>query len=334
MTFVRPLIFVLVTLALSAPTRVAAIELSHYAPGVPNVDDAFLPPPEAGQLIYAQYHFWYSTETFRSATGRDVDSVSFRGRLGNRRTATFDIDIDQFVIAPAFLWVPKNVTLFGARYGAYAMVPVGNPSVSASIDTQIGFGRDLDESVWDVGDVFIQPLWLMWTKPQWDLALGYGFSAPTGRYSDGSPTNVGFGFWEHQLQTSFRYHLDAAKTLSGFLVNTLEFGHNKEGADIIPGGHYTLQWAVRKNLASGWFQFAVLGYDSWQIYDDGGSDATDDARDSVHAAGVQLGIPKYGLAVKYMHEFLADDRFEGQLVSLTFALPLDPVVDKIASAFQ
>jgi hypothetical protein len=335
MTFVRPLLaFVLIGLALNAPTRVAAIELSHYAPGLPNVDDVFLPPPEAGELVYAQYFLWYSTDTYKNATGRKVDSVSFRGPLGNERRIDFDFDIDQFVIAPAFMWAPKNFSVLGARYGAYTVIPIGNPSSSAAIDTQIGFGRDLDDSAWGLGDVFFQPLWLMWSKPTWDLTFGYGFYAPTGRYSTGSSTNVGFGFWAHQVQDAFRYHFDAARTLSAVLTSTIEFNQNKEGADIVPGGQFTLQWALRKNLENGWLQFAVLGYDSWQMYDDGGSDATDDARDAVHAAGLQVGIPKYGLAVKYLHEFLAEDRFEGQVVSLFFALPLDPIIDKIASAFH
>ena len=52
----------------------------------------------------------------------------------------------------------------------------------------------------------------------------------------------------------------------------------------------------------------------------------------MHAAGVQLGIPKYGLAFKYLHEYLARDRFEGRGFTITFGLPLDPPIDRIAHA--
>ena len=37
-------------------------------------------------------------------------------------------------------------------------------------------------SQFGLSDVFVQPLWLGWTKEHWDLALGYGFYAPTGVY--------------------------------------------------------------------------------------------------------------------------------------------------------
>lgn len=33
-----------------------------------------------------------------------------------------------------------------------------------------------------------------------------------------------------------------------------------------------------------------------------------------------------------MHEYLARDRFEGQVFTITFALPFDPLIDKITHA--
>jgi hypothetical protein len=48
-----------------------------------------------------------------------------------------------------------------------------------------------------------------------------------------------------------------------------------------------------------------------------------------HAAS-QLGIPKYGVSLKYLHEFAARARFQGQGVTMTFVLPLDPLFEKVA----
>jgi hypothetical protein len=53
------------------------------------------------------------------------------------------------------------------------------------------------------------------------------------------------------------------------------------------------------------------------------------ALDEVHAASVQLGIPKYGVALKYQHEFAARARFQGQVVTITFGLPLDQLFEKV-----
>lgn len=63
--------------------------------------------------------------------------------------------------------------------------------------------------------------------------------------------------------------------------------------------------------------------------DDSGSDVVQETRDEVHGVGFQTGVPRLGLAVKYMHEFNARDRFEGQMVSIFFAVPLDPALEWI-----
>jgi hypothetical protein len=108
---------------------------------------------------------------------------------------------------------------------------------------------------------------------------------------------------------------------------TGELNENKEGADLVPGSHVTLNWGVRKNFLEDWLQFGIVGYDTWQVTRDSGPDAGSRQgrpKDQVHAAGLQLGVPKLGLQVNYSHEFAADDRFEGQTVSVAFALPLDP----------
>ena len=81
----------------------------------------------------------------------------------------------------------------------------------------------------------------------------------------------------------------------------------------------------------------MLGYDQWQVGFDSGADQVrllSGVLDSVHAAGVQLGVPKWGIALKYFHEFEARQCFQGQIVTFTFGLPLDPLVDLVAGLVQ
>lgn len=304
--------------ALGLARNAAAIEINHYFAGLPNIDDFFMPAPEQGRLIYGQYNLWYHTDTIRKSNGDKLDSIT--GPLGNK--IDVDVDIDNFVIAPTVMWAP-DFSILGARYGGYVLLPVGNPSLDADLETVFGRGRSKHGSTWGVGDILVQPLWLNWNRPRVDFSIAYAFDAPTGKFTAGEPDNVGLGFWEHQIQGAWRVHLDEAKTLSTVLVFTGEIPMNQQGEDIRPGTHLTINWGVRKNFLENWLQFAVLGYDTWQLSDDSGSDATSTARDQVHAAGFQIGIPKYGLALKYLHEFVARDRFEGQMVTLFFALPLD-----------
>jgi hypothetical protein len=41
---------------------------------------------------------------------------------------------------------------------------------------------------------------------------------------------------------------------------------------------------------------------------------------------------KCGLSLKYLREFGAEDRFEGNVLMITFGLPLDPLFEKIRGA--
>jgi hypothetical protein len=80
------LFFVLPLLLDSSPGR--ASELSHYAGGLANADDFFLPPPEAGQFLYAQYNFYYTTDTFRDGDGKKIETITIVGRAAGQLPST------------------------------------------------------------------------------------------------------------------------------------------------------------------------------------------------------------------------------------------------------
>jgi len=306
----------------------AAIEISHYSslPGIPFLDDLFLPPEEVGRFVYAQYNAYYGTDTFRNSRGNKVETITITGPGGRPITINLDLDVDNWVIAPLFLWSP-GWKLLGARYGGYLLVPVGNPSIAADLQTEIGLGKSVEESACHLGDIYFQPLWLQWSFDRVDVTGAYGFYAPSGKYERGDVDNVGLGFWSHQFQSAVRYHID--QTSAAILAVTAEINQDKQDADITPGPHLTLNWGARRRFLDDWLQFGVSGYDTWQVGDDHGSDAGPPSarvRDEVHAAGFEISVPRFGLAVKYTHEFGARDRFEGQMVSVFFALPLDPVL--------
>ena len=64
----------------------------------------------------------------------------------------------------------------------------------------------------------MQPVWLDWSLQHWDLALGYGFYAPTGRYDVDTISiagrdvraedtdNIGLGYWTHQFQGAVSWY--------------------------------------------------------------------------------------------------------------------------------
>jgi hypothetical protein len=46
-----------------------------------------------------------------------------------------------------------------------------------------GRGINSETSSFGMGDLFVQPLWLGGSWTNWELALGYGFYAPVGKYN-------------------------------------------------------------------------------------------------------------------------------------------------------
>ncbi len=126
--------------------------------------------------------------------------------------------------------------------------------------------------------------------------------------------------------------LTLAALASPSSAGAFEIGQEKEDVDVTPGAHDTLNWGLGRHFFGHWFEAAVLGYDTFQITNDTGSAVPANSRgakDQVHAAGVQIGLPKVGVAFKYYREFGAQDRFEGNVYTLSLALPLDPVMGTI-----
>ncbi len=230
------------------------------------------------------------------------------------------------------MWAP-DWSWHGIRYGAYAVIPVANASISAQVQNvdnglaiTTGFG---------LTDIFIQPLWLQYTGSRSDVAFAYGFAAPTGRFEVGATDNLGLGFWTQQLQLAGEWYFDTGRTFSVIGVQTWEFNSDVRDTNVRPGSRFSFNWAIDKIWLDGMLDTAILGYDQWQIEADSGPIVSRigpaaRALDEVHAAGVQLGIPKYGVSLKYLHEFAARARFQGQVVTVSFGLPLDPLFEKVA----
>jgi hypothetical protein len=128
--------------------------------------------------------------------------------------------------------------------------------------------------------------------------------------------------------------LDEARTFSIVGVQTWEFNSDVRDTNVRPGSRLSFNWGIDKIWLDGMLSTAILGYDQWQITEDTGPIVSRigpaaRALDEVHAAGVQLGIPKYGVALKYYHEFAARARFQGQVLTITFGFPLDKLFEQI-----
>jgi len=299
-----------------------ASELGHFSPGLMNIRDFILPAPGN---YYIQYNLYYAADTLKDKNGNSVNSIPVGGE-----TINIDVDVDSWVVAPTFVHVTEKKIL-GADYACLVSQPFGNTSFQAALElaTIPGLGTEIDESTFGIGDTYVRPLWLGWNFAQADIGAAYGLYIPIGRYDAGSADNVGVGMWTHEFMVNGAYYIDEERGTALTMAGTYEIHHEKKDIDITPGSHFTLNYGVSQLLPVNeefLSEVGIAGFGQWQVTKDRGSDATNkNVKDQVYGLGLQAGLiyfPWNGqMTFKWMHEFEAEDRFEGDFYTLTAALP-------------
>jgi hypothetical protein len=332
-------------LAIFAAVAVAAAaqasEIGHFSPSIANIRDYVVPHPG---IYCVWYNNLYSTDQINDENGEEIDEITV-GVPPASTTLDLDLDLDIYVTVPGIMWA-SDWKILGATYAAYCILPLCDTSIGASLATATGTGRSVEQSQFGMSDVFLQPLWLGWSKPNVDLALGYGMYIPIGQYETETVTiptptdtleikaeasdNIGFGFWTHQVQGACSWYPWADRRMAVATALTWEMHGQKEDFDLTPGQNLTVNWGVSEYLPLGagktyMLDVGVLGYDSWQVTDDEGSDARNaSVHDEVHAVGGQLGVTylpwMLGLESRYIQEYAATDRFQGQSLGLNLFL--------------
>jgi hypothetical protein len=313
--------FLAVVLPAGPAVQIRAAELGHYAPALPAIRDFILPDPG---VYYIQYNLYYTSDTLKDKNGDSVDSISV-GPLKYK----VETDVESFMIVPTAVY-SSGYKILGGRYAALLSQPFGNTSFQAALesDTLPGFGLDVDESSWGLGDTYIRPLWLGWSLGRFDLGASYGIYLPTGKWDAGDDDNVGLGMWTHEFMANVAYYPDEQKGTALTLAGVYEIHHKKDGVDITPGSHLSLNAGISQYLPMGpeWLaELGLSGVAQWQVTKDSGSEARNkDVKDRVYMVGPQVGFAylPWGaqLTLRWLHEFGAKDRFEGDFVSLNLAL--------------
>lgn len=315
-------------LVCTASVSAHAAEIGHYTGGLANIRDYFVPEPG----FYAvAYNYIYTTDRLNDPDGDEINSVTINPGPGPGVTLGVKVDVDMYVLAPALIWIADWKPL-GFKYGAFIVPTFANASLHGQLSTATGRGGKAEASSFDVGDLFVQPLWLGRTLDHWDFALAYGFYAPTGKYDTNRVTlggrsvevesadNIGFGFWTQQVQGAAAWYPWKNKATAVTSVLTYENHQNKDDFHLEPGDDLTLNWGISQYLPLTKDQKLLLevgpaGYDTWQITDDAGRDAQNNVHDQVHGVGGQLGLTyvPWVVALNFhgFAEFHSQDRFQG-----------------------
>jgi hypothetical protein len=112
--------------------------------------------------------------------------------------------------------------------------------------------------------------------------------------------NIGLGFWTHQLQAAGAWYPFETAARRCWRAPTRSITKWRTGTSP-RGERFSLNWGVSQYLPitkdQTWLaEIGASGYSQWQVEEDSGSDVAQivnaqlNAKDEVHAAGIQAGL--------------------------------------------
>ncbi len=151
-------------LLLAAGGIARAGDAGHYVGGMMDTRDYFLPDPG---FYAALYNYFYTADRYNDASGSKVSSIAIGPGPAAGTTLNASINLNMYVLAPALIWV-SPWEILGAKYGAYVAPTFANASIQNAVYNSRGAGVTGSQATFAPGDMFVQPLWLGWTRPHWD----------------------------------------------------------------------------------------------------------------------------------------------------------------------
>jgi len=319
--------FILVACVCSAPAQ----QKPQWMPGQVGLNAGILPSPG---FTYVNITENYSAGTFNNSQGSAIPA-----------TGTYNV----WAVENLFYFVPDTKFL-GGNLGFNIIFPTpATGSLVADIVIQGQTRPNLGAAGGGSGlaDLWVQPFTVGWHLKRWDVQVGDAFMIPTGRYSPGATDNVGSGYFGNHLQTGTTFYITKNKGTSANLFTDWEVHGNRQGTNGTyksPGQAFTDEWGLgqilplKKDLSK-LLQVGVVGYDQWQVTDNGGQipigstgltlPASLLPHYSVHAVGGQLTyiVPAKNISVffKGYHEYSASSHLLGNTFTFggawTLAIP-------------
>jgi len=282
------LLLALVPTAWSQPT-------AHYVPGVEGLKAASLPPPG---IYVRDYNVFYESSQLNNDVGDKIGPADAKASI--------------YANVPRVLWI-TDTKFLGGYVGVDALLPLQYTALDVTTP-----GGPYDDSTFGVGDVFAETT-LSWHPKQFDLAVGAGFWAPTGDSAVPPTVRAGQGFWTVMFTAGATWYLDAERSWSVSALNRYEINTESRDTGITPGQAYTLEWGFGHTFNKT-IEVGLVGYYQQQTTFNSGSGASS-ALDRVAAMGPEVGMfypkQKLGWSLRYLSEFMAENRLQGQTLVFT-----------------
>jgi hypothetical protein len=246
------------------------------------------------------------------------------------KTVVHGPSLTQDAFGPMVQYV-SNFKIFGANYGAMAVIPVANIAFDfPRLDLNDSTGQALSQ-------VWIVPVMLGWhhTDPLplapggADFTFHYAFYPVTGRYTAGALNNTSLGMFTNEVSFRLTSYFDKDRAWQGSASLFYDFNGKKKDLDWKTGNPFTYMWGLGRtygssdSLFSGWV--GAAGYAQWQVTSTTGADAPAIVRDNksqILAAGPEFATLKGALVIRYLWQFGGKFTTRGSGLYVQFVMPL------------
>ncbi len=250
-----------------------------------------------------------------------------------------DVSVKANVALDVFsmLWVAPQEFL-GGQFGVGALLPVGNQTVDVNIDARSALtfpnGRTLarggsfgvSDNTFAAGDP-LAVAFIGWSSGNWHWKLTGLVNVPIGSYNKVDLVSMGFNHWAADLTGSLTW-LDPKSGLEVSVAPGITFNGENPDTHYTSGNEFHIEAALMKHFTKD-FAIGVAGYYYKQITDDSGSGAVlGPFRGEVAAIGPNLtynflvGKVPVLTSIRWLHEFNATNRLEGDAGFFTLTIPL------------
>jgi hypothetical protein len=228
--------------------------------------------------------------------------------------------------------------MLGGNFGVGALLPVGYQSVDVDINarsaltfpngTTLTRGQtfSLSDNTFAVGDP-LATAFIGWSSGNWHWKLTGLVNIPVGSYSKNDLVSMGFNRWAADV-TGAATWLDPKSGFEVSLAPGVTFNGNNPDTDYKTGTEFHLEGAVMQHLSKA-FAVGIAGFYYKQVTGDSGAGAVlGPFKGEVAAIGpnltynFQIGAVPVLTSFRWLHEFDATNRLEGDIGFVTVTIPL------------
>ncbi|CAL1518469.1 transporter [Chitinophaga sp. MM2321] len=289
--------------------HITSFAQGHYTGSSFNPGDYFA--PHAGWIIPVYYG--YANMNYYNDAGNRSDQL-----ITPTPSDPTSVHIKQNVKTNSFILMAiygGKGKILGADWGMMVIPTLNSPTANIALDYytgQTGSGTyTFTNKSLGFGDLYIQPVWLSWTKGKWSYALNYGVWAPTGKYKLHDLDNGGLGYFSHNIRVASR--VKPISKLSISVAGTLELNHTQKESDFKEGTHLTIDFGSSYVFSSKGHEAGLFGHFTRQISDDTGEGSL--LSDRIWGIGgfgsYWLKPGKIGIMGRITQNFSARNRFAG-----------------------